>query len=163
VRCYFLRHGIAVEAEDWNGRDADRPLTREGRARMEREAIAIGTLPLKLESILTSPLLRAKQTAEIVAQRLGLCDHLFEDERLAGHFNVERFAAILAGHAQLEAVLLVGHEPTMSATIGQLVGDAGIEFKKGALAGLEVTEAASAGATLLFLYPPKILVKLADA
>ena len=67
MNCYFLRHGIAVEPEAWSGNDFERPLTRDGHTRMEREAKAIAELSLDLDAIVTSPLLRAKQTAEIVA------------------------------------------------------------------------------------------------
>ena len=84
MSCYFLRHGIAVEPGAWSGNDFDRPLTREGATRMEREAKGIAELSLDLDCIVTSPLLRAKQTAEIVADRLDTSRKLVEDPRLGG-------------------------------------------------------------------------------
>jgi phosphohistidine phosphatase len=160
MKCYFLRHGIAVEPEAWSGSDFDRPLTREGRERMEREAKAIADLALDLDVIITSPLLRAKQTAEILAERLDIHDKLIEDPRLAGGFNFERFGAILSEHANAQSIVLVGHEPTMSATIGRAIGRASIELKKAALAGVEVMTSESGTGTLLCLIPPKVLVAL---
>lgn len=160
MNCYFLRHGIAVEPDEWSGTDFDRPLTGEGVERMEREANAIADLSLDLDRILTSPLLRAKQTAEIVADLLGLRRELVEDERLAGGFGVERLHSILAAHKEAEAIMLVGHEPTMSGTIGRLIGDASVELKKGALAGVLLPDASATRGTLVCLIPPKVLVKL---
>ncbi|MBV9332739.1 MAG: histidine phosphatase family protein [Candidatus Eremiobacteraeota bacterium] len=159
MRCYFLRHGIAVEPESWSGSDFDRPLTREGRERMELEAKAIEDLKLDLDCIITSPLLRAKQTAELVAARLGNVKTV-EDRRLADGFNLERLGEMLVAHPNAQAIMLVGHEPTMSATIGRAIGKAGVEFKKAALAGIEFGDRASPSGTLLCLIPPKVLVAL---
>lgn len=160
VKCYFLRHGIAVEPEAWSGGDFDRPLTRDGRSRMEREAKAIAELSLDLDSIVTSPLLRAKQTAEIVADRLDMRAKLAEDSRLADGFNLERLGAILADHADATALMLVGHEPSMSATIGRTIGNADIELKKAALAGVDLADPGSTSGTLFCLIPPKVWVTL---
>jgi phosphohistidine phosphatase len=160
MRCYFLRHGIAVDPQAWSGSDFDRPLTREGRERMEREARAIDELALELDRIVTSPLLRAKETARIVAERLDMAGQLAEDPRLGGGFNLERLAAILGAHADAKTVMLVGHEPSMSMTIGHAIGAASVELKKAALAGLELGDPRVPKGTLLCLIPPKVLVAL---
>jgi phosphohistidine phosphatase len=160
MHCYFLRHGIAEEPAEWAGSDFDRPLTRAGRARMEREAKAIAELQLELELIVTSPLLRARQTAEIVAQRLDMSDALVEDERLAEGFDAEGLGAILRGHGEAKSILLVGHEPAMSATIGKIVGNASVEMKKGALAGVELSGPAASTGMLICLIPPKLLAAI---
>ena len=157
MRCYFLRHGLAVEADDWSGSDFDRPLTGEGRARMRRAAKAMAALRLEIDVIVTSPLLRAKQTAAIVAKELQLDDRLVEDERLGGEFGSDRLADILAEHRRANAVMLVGHEPGMSRTIGHLVGGAGIEFKKGSLACVNVPNPSILQSELVWLIPAKVL------
>jgi phosphohistidine phosphatase len=162
VKCYFLRHGIAVGPESWSGDDADRPLTREGCSRMEREAKAIESLCLDLDCIVTSPLLRAKQTAQIVAQRLEMQAKVLEDSRLAGGFGTESLGAILLAHAGASAIMLVGHEPSMSATIGRIIGTARVELKKAALAGVDLPDPGKIAGTLFCLIPPKVLVKLAS-
>src|SRR5579871_2848206 len=105
MRCYFLRHGIAVEAETWSGSEFDRPLTGEGRERMEREAKAIADLRLGLHCIVTSPMLRAKETAQIVASRSNVPGGVIEDERLAGDFNLARLRAILTQHAGAPSIM----------------------------------------------------------
>lgn len=160
MRCYFLRHGIAVDPQAWTGSDFDRPLTREGCERMEREARAIEGLALDLDRIVTSPLLRAKQTAAIIAERLDMAAGPIEDPRLGGGFNLECLGAILEAHADAKAIMLVGHEPSMSATIGRAIGGAAIELKKAALAGVELDDPSAPRGSLFTLIPPKVLVAL---
>jgi phosphohistidine phosphatase len=157
MRCYFLRHGFAVEADEWSGPDFDRPLTREGQERMTRAANTIAALRLKIDVIVSSPLVRAKQTAVIVAQRLKIQDRLVEDERLGGGFGPSHLAGILAEHRGADAVMLVGHEPGMSQTVGAIVGGASIDFKKGSLACVTVPDPATLVAELVWLIPAKVL------
>ncbi len=163
MRLYFLRHGVAVEPGEWIGRDFERPLTREGIARMQREARAIAELSLDLDAIVTSPLTRARQTAEIIASRLKLRDALVIDDRLAGGFDVKSCATIVADHADARALMLVGHEPSLGVTAGRLAGDASLEIKKGALAGLELSSPSLTRGTLFCLIPPKVLAALGKA
>ncbi|MBV9233267.1 MAG: histidine phosphatase family protein [Candidatus Eremiobacteraeota bacterium] len=158
MHCYFLRHGIAVDATRWHGTDDDRPLTEDGCKRMEREAGAIAQLLPGVEVIVTSPLLRARQTAQFVARRLGLSD-VVEDARVAHGFNARSCKEILTQHSGTESVLFVGHEPTMSAAIGTLIGRGNVEMKKAALAAVDLPEATSGAGTLIFLIPPKVLVQ----
>lgn len=160
MNCYFLRHGIAVEPDEWQRSDDDRPLTREGIARMEREAKGIEDLSLDLDVIVTSPLLRARQTAEIVADRLKLGGGIVEDARIAHGFDADSCRAILADHTDAQSIMLVGHEPTMSETIGRLIGGASIELKKAALAAVEFADHSARVGTLIFLIPPKLLAAL---
>jgi phosphohistidine phosphatase len=157
MRCYFLRHGLAVDAGEWGSTDFDRPLTREGRERMKAAAKTIAALRLNIDVIVTSPLVRAKQTATFVAKRLELEDRLVEDARLAGGFGLSDLGEILAEHRTAEAIMLVGHEPGMSRTVGEMVGGANIDFKPGSLACVNVPEPASPGSTLLWLIPSKVL------
>lgn len=157
MKCYFLRHGLAVDAGEWSGADFDRPLTPQGHERMTLAAKTIANLGVNVDVILTSPLVRAVQTATIVAKRLKLQDRLVEDARLAGGFGLSTFAEILAERRTLDAILLVGHEPGMSRTAGELVGGANIDFKPGSLACVDVPDPASLGGTLLWLVPAKIL------
>ncbi len=126
---------------------------------MEREAKAIAELSLGIDRIVTSPLLRAKQTAAILAERLGTNERVVEDARLGGGFDRRSLGEILDEHADAETIVLVGHEPAMSATIGRVIGDASIELKKAALAGVDLSHRSEPAGTLLCLIPPKLLVK----
>ncbi len=157
MKCYFLRHGIAADAERWEGRDADRPLTREGKEKMAREARAIAALALDLDAIVTSPLLRAKQTAEIVAAELEM--PVEEEARLGIGFDARALREIIAERPDVGALLLVGHEPGMSLTIGASIGGARIVLKKAGLACVEFHDVASLHGELLWLVPPKVLGK----
>jgi phosphohistidine phosphatase len=156
VRVYFLRHGLAGDRSDWQGDDFDRPLTHDGMKRMERESKTIAELDLELDVIVTSPLVRAKQTAEIVAKRLGLRDVLVDDPAVGHGFSVANLRAILDKHRAAEAMMLVGHEPSMSQVIGDLLGGAAVDMKKGAIACLEIEPSTMRG-ELIWLLPPKVL------
>ncbi|HET9392326.1 MAG TPA: phosphohistidine phosphatase SixA [Candidatus Rubrimentiphilum sp.] len=157
MKVYFLRHGIAAEPADWKGTDYDRPLTDDGRKRMGREAKAIRELDLDLDAIVTSPLARARATAEIVASALKITT-IKEDERIAGDFDISSLAEILQDHADAKALMLVGHEPSMSATIGRLIGEARVNLKKGGLACVELPDCSTMVGELLALIPPKVLL-----
>ena len=154
MKLYWLRHGIAADRESWQGSDADRPLTPEGRKNMQREAKGMQSLDLRLDLIVTSPLRRAKETAQFVADRLKL--KLVEDERLAD-LNREGLAQLLRDHRDAESVLIVGHEPDFSEVVGEVIGSARIDFKKGALARTDIDLTTMHG-ELLWLIPPKALM-----
>lgn len=155
--CYFVRHGAAVDPQEWRGSDFERPLTKKGRERMTRVAKRLRKLGLGLDAIVTSPLVRAKQTASIIGDGLGVTGRVVEDTRLGGGFSPGDLAAILQEHADADALMLVGHEPTMSATLGRVIGGARVDFKKGAIACVEVTDPKLPSGMLLWMVPPKLL------
>jgi phosphohistidine phosphatase len=156
MRLYFLRHGLADRAA-WEGGDFERPLTKEGEKRMAREAETMAELGLAPSAILTSPLVRARGTAEIVARRLGLMDRLVVEERLAPGFNISQLARILKSRSDAAALLLVGHEPDFSETIGRVMGGGSVVFKKGALARVDLYDVATPRGQLVWLIPPAAL------
>jgi phosphohistidine phosphatase len=158
MKLYFVRHGDAVEADSWRGDDASRPLTDEGRDRMTRAAKTMKRLGFALDVIVTSPLVRARQTAAIVAEALGLRDKLVEDERLGPGFDLVRLAEIVRAQRGADAVMLVGHEPSFSMTIGRLAGGGAIDVKKGSLARVDVADPSELRGELVWLIPPKVLV-----
>jgi phosphohistidine phosphatase len=158
VNLYFLRHGEAADAHVWAGDDFDRPLTEGGRERMAFEAEAIKRLDLALDCIVTSPLVRARQTAAIVADTLQMREALFEEKGLGATFDLDQLANILHTHAKARAVMFVGHEPSLSATIGRLIGGAVIDVKKGSLARVDVSGTSELRGKLMWLAPPRVLV-----
>lgn len=153
---YFLRHGLASERGTWEGDDFSRPLTDEGKERMARAAATIARLGLGLDFIITSPLLRAYQTAEIVARQLAP-DKLVQDERLAPGFGIEQLAEIFKSHSTASAIMLVGHEPDFSETIQRLIGGGQVVCKKGSLAYVNLYHPTLLRGELVWLIPPKIL------
>jgi phosphohistidine phosphatase len=155
VRLYLLRHGLA-DWPDWDpARDEERPLTREGVAKLRAEARTLERLDLRLDAVLSSPLARARESAAIVAERLGLEPIL--EPALAPGFDAKKLRPLLQRHAKADALLLVGHEPDLSTTIAELAGGARVALKKGGLARLDLTSLQPAG-TLVWLVPPKLLI-----
>ncbi len=157
TKVYFLRHGKAESRSEWRGGDGERPLTPEGEEAMRREAQALRALDLGLDVIVTSPLVRARRTAEIVADGLGLRGRLEEDERLAHGFDAHRLAQVLAAHESAGTLMVVGHEPDFSATVAELIGGGDIVMKKGGLARVDVTAPVAGGGELVWLLAPPLL------
>ena len=158
IELYFLRHGDAVSGEAWKGRDAERPLSTEGAALMEREASAIAALCASLDLVLASPLVRARQSAEIVVQKLGRHELLEVEERLSPGFGVDELAAILRQRHGAGALMLVGHEPDFSRVISACIGGGRIEVKKGALVRVDLEKTSSLSGVLAWNLPPSVLV-----
>lgn len=121
MKLYFLRHGIAEDGGP-GLRDADRRLTAAGVEQMKAVARGIRQLGLEPDRILTSPLVRARQTAEHVAAELGAEGKLQVEPRLACGCDFSSLAAMLGGTAPKAKVLLVGHEPDFSSLIRALTG-----------------------------------------
>jgi phosphohistidine phosphatase len=157
VRLFFLRHGRAMARADWSGDDDLRPLTPEGEAAMAREARTIAAMDLGLKVIITSPLARARRTAEIVAEAAGGGVSVVEDERLAGGFDVKALRAVVAEHGTPKALMLVGHEPDFSTVVGALIGGGRVVCKKGGLARVDAADGDLKAAELAWLLPPSQL------
>jgi phosphohistidine phosphatase len=127
---WLLRHGDAADGSP----DAERPLTERGAEQSRSAGMALAALRVKLDACVTSPRLRARDTARIACEQLDGVDPV-EDERLAGGpFDPRELAA---EHG--ENVLLVGHDPDFSAAVHRLTG-AQVRMKKGGLAGIEKGE-----------------------
>jgi phosphohistidine phosphatase len=157
MKLYFLRHGGGGEAEQWQGDDALRPLTDAGHRRMRREARNLERLDLGVDRVISSPLIRAFQTAEIVATALRRRDRLGGDSRLGPGFGPARLAEILQENDDAGDLMLVGHEPSFSTTIGHLTGAAPV-LKKGGLARVDVPDRAQLIGVLDWLLPPRVLL-----
>jgi phosphohistidine phosphatase len=162
MNIYFLRHGIAANAEEIAA-DGERPLTAKGIKRMRKAARGIRRLGLNFDAILTSPLARARQTADIVAEALGLQAHVSVAESLQPGNSVEELLSSLGDYESREHLLLVGHEPLLSDTAtflltGKKTLTLDLGFKKGALCRIEIDSLPPREpATLHYLLAPKQL------
>lgn len=156
-RIYFLRHGKALSRGEWKDDDGLRPLTPEGEEELREEARALRGLGLAPDVIVTSPLVRARQTAAIVAKALGLQDRVVEDERLTPGFDLRALSRIAADHPEAAQLLVVGHEPDFSATVAALIGGGSVVMKKGGLARVDVTEGQLKRGELVWLLTPPLL------
>ena len=143
MRLYFLRHAIAVDREQWDEPDSERPLTDEGRAQFEVVARGLAALDLAPDAIYTSPFIRASETARIVAAALAKEFDVWPE--LASGCDLERLAPRLAELGEARAVMLVGHEPDFSALIGRLVSGgtpASLALKKGGCCRVDISRKA---------------------
>lgn len=154
---YFLRHGLAGAREKRQRDDTRRPLTKKGIKKMGRQAGTIARLDLRLDMIITSPLTRALQTADIIAAALKMERQLKQDDRLAPGFGLDGLQRVLADHPGAKNLMLVGHEPDFSLTISALIGGGHVTLKKGGLARVDITATDSLRGDLLWLLPPKVM------
>jgi len=157
LRLYFLRHGKAWSRADWHDDDDLRPLTDAGETLVRAEARAMKAMGLAPEVIVTSPLARARRTAEVVAEELGMSARLVEDSRLAQGFDARRLAEIVAREAAAASLMVVGHEPDLSATVAELTGGGRVDFKKGSLARVDVRGPQLDDGILAWLLTPALI------
>ena len=161
MQILVLRHGIAVVRDDLDfENDAKRPLTPKGKRQLRQTADAMKKMGLRFDLILSSPHLRAKQTAEIVAESLKLKKRLKISGALAPDGSPQNLIRELnESKPAPESVLLVGHEPYLSCLISRLTTgglDLAMDFKKGGLCKLEAGKLSyDRCATLVWLLTPK--------
>jgi phosphohistidine phosphatase len=140
----------------WDGPDAARPLAPRGERQADRLARFLAGTGFRTDAIITSPKLRAAQTAEIVAERLGVPVRI--DERLAGGVGLNALEAILRDAGDPVAPVLVGHDPDFSDLVVKLCGGLGVPMRKGAFARIDAERPFEPGrATLRWLIPPDLL------
>lgn len=125
---WLLRHAEAAEGSP----DAERPLTKKGEEQAKGVGLALRAMGVALEICLTSPKVRAADTARLACELLGV-EYRHEPKLAGGPFDPE---AIAAG---LDEVLLVGHDPDFSMAVHSATG-AQVRMKKGGLAGIEKGE-----------------------
>lgn len=139
VQLYLIRHAIAEERGDAWPDDTLRPLTDEGRARMRKVAKGLVRLGVKLDVILTSPLVRARQTAELVGAAFDGQPPILELPQLEPGTPYTELLDGLRKYARKKRVALVGHEPDLGIVASRLLGTKKpIAFRKGGACLIEV-------------------------
>ena len=137
---YLLRHASANHYDPAK-EDDKRPIDKTGEQQSHDVGRALAALDLELDVIISSPLTRAMQTAEIVAAELGHKDKIVTDEALRPEASYEAFEDLLKRSGKKKAVLVVGHNPSMTEFLVQMLSGSGsgefIDFKKGAVAKVE--------------------------
>jgi phosphohistidine phosphatase len=141
MKLFLLRHAIAEDRAVWKKSDAERPLTKEGVRKMEKNARGMRKgLNLTFDWILTSPFRRAYDSAQIVAREYKASKKLRLSKSLTPDGDIKGLIRHLAlDFRSWESILLVGHEPYLSRLIALLVtgqADAELELKKGGLCAL---------------------------
>ncbi len=158
---YLVRHAIAAERGDAYPDDTKRPLTSEGAAKFRKVARGLAALDPGVDLVLTSPLVRARQTAEILAQHLPGHPPIVDTNALLPGATFSDLVAELGRHARRSGIALVGHEPGMGTSTARLLGLKGtLEFKKGGVCRVDVDSLPPAGpGHLVWFAPPKVLSK----
>jgi phosphohistidine phosphatase len=163
VQLYLVRHAIAHErGEAWPD-DRLRPLTEAGAARMVRQAHGLAEIGVTFDVIVTSPLVRARQTADILADAFPAAPRIVETPALAPGRSPKDAASALREFTRRTSLALVGHEPGLGELAAWLIGlRSPLEFKKGSVALIEVAllPPPAASGELRWLLTPRILRKL---
>ena len=156
---YLIRHAIAEDrGEAWPD-DSKRPLTADGAARMKKTARGLARLEVAIDLLLTSPYVRARQTAEIVAAALEPHPTIVSVDSLAPGGAYAAVTADLQKHGRKPRLGLVGHEPGMGELAARLIGSRHpVPFKKGAVCRIDVEEMPPTGpGDLRWMATPRIL------
>ena len=142
MELYLLRHGIA-EDESPTGKDFDRRLTDEGRRKLREVLKAVAKSGVRPDTVLTSPYVRARQTAEIAKDLLAYKDEILLTDSLVPESDPQSvWQEIRTVYGGSRSVVLASHEPLMSRTLGYFLGAQGllVDFKKGAIARVDIEQ-----------------------
>ena len=138
---YFLRHANAGEPKVNPAKDEKRPLDKLGIEQSHDVGRALAALGVSPEVIISSPLRRAAQTAAVVANELGYEDKVILDAALRPEAGYEKFLELLGRYSRRDAIMVVGHNPSMTLFLNQLLSGGSplnaIELKKGGVAKVE--------------------------
>ena len=168
MKLYIIRHAIAVDqaTSDYES-DSERPLTDKGRKKMRQIAKALRNLGVEFDLILSSPYLRACETAEILADVFKMKKKLVFSDNLIPLGNPELLIGEINEKYSVDSLALVGHEPHLSTLIGMLVTENAkldITLKKGGVCYLSADDLHHSDhrATLEWLLTPGILMEIGD-
>ena len=160
---YLVRHAIAAERGDEWPDDTKRPLTARGIARFREAVAALEVLDVALDEIFTSPLVRTRQTADLLAAGVAGKPTVKILDALAPDHAPSLVLAQLAKAAKRRRIALVGHEPGLGEFAAHLLGASrAIPFRKGGMARIDVQALTSRRAgSLIWLATPKMLRHMA--
>jgi phosphohistidine phosphatase len=158
VELYLLRHADAGDPDSWEGDDDERPLSDKGRRQSERLGRFLADAGFRPDVIVSSPKLRALDTARIVATRLKR--DVAIDERLGEDASLSAVEGVLTGSGDVRRPVLVGHDPDFSALVALLCGASRVPLRKASLARVDADRPLAAGGGVLrWLVPPDLLGK----
>src|SRR6266516_601954 len=153
---YLIRHGIAEQRGDSWPDDTKRPLSEGGVARLRKGTRSLAHIDVSFDVMLTSPLVRTRQTAEIIAAGLDPHPSIVTVDSLAPDGTYAAIVGDLEKHTRKKRIALVGHEPGIGELAARLIGSRhAIEFKKGAVCRIDVNALppGGSGALIWFLTP----------
>ena len=162
LELYLIRHGLAAARGDEYPDDSKRPLTSDGIASLRKAAKALEMLGEGFDHIITSPLVRAKQTADVFVQHLDSKPSVSMSDALAPAGSPAGVVQEIAKHAKKRRIALVGHEPNLGELAARLVGSrTPLAFKKGGICRIDFEVLPPKGpGQLRWFITPKMLRKL---
>jgi phosphohistidine phosphatase len=160
LELYLIRHGVAAERGEDYPDDSKRPLTSEGIARLRKEAKALEALDVSFDQILSSPLVRARQTADVFAEAMKA--PIANTDALTPAGSPAHVIQELGKHMRKARIALVGHEPNMGELAAHLIGSkVPLSFKKGAICRIDFAIFPPKGkGALMWFVTPRMLRKL---
>jgi phosphohistidine phosphatase len=164
LELYLIRHGVAAErGKDWPD-DSNRPLTPEGVARLRQVARGLNAIDVSFDQIVTSPLVRTRQTADVFSEDLKSKPPVVTSDALAPAGTPAAVIQEITKHIRKARVALVGHEPNLGELAAQLIGARSpLAFKKGGICRIDFDTLPPKGAgRLCWFITPKILRSLGD-
>jgi phosphohistidine phosphatase len=154
MNLWMMRHGEAGTALPSGDDDYLRPLTEKGVKHLKRQAETLKRWEIHFDCIVSSPLTRAHQTAEIIADAYKL--KVIREPLLASMvFTHANLGIILGRYADQKNILITGHEPDFSIVLSQTVGGGAFNFAKGALAQVRISQIDSPVGVLHAFIPPE--------
>ncbi|MGZ9234265.1 MAG: phosphohistidine phosphatase SixA [Anaerolineales bacterium] len=167
MNLYVIRHAIAVDEATSDYEDSERPLTDKGRKKMRQIAKSLRNLGVEFDLILSSPYVRARETAEILADVFKMRDRIAFSDNLIPLQKPELLISEINEKHSVDSLALVGHEPHLSTLIGLLISDGSkveITLKKGGVCYLSADNLHHQDhpATLEWLLTPGIMMEISD-
>jgi phosphohistidine phosphatase len=164
LELYLVRHGIAEDRGDEWPDDSKRPLTSGGIGKLRKEARGLMALDVTFDQIVTSPLVRTRQTADVLAEVLKGKPPVATSDALAPAGTPAAVIQEIGRHVRKARVALVGHEPNLGELAAQLIGaKTPLEFKKGGVCRIDFDVLPPKGVgALRWFVTPKMLRNLAE-
>ena len=166
MQLYIMRHAVAELRETWGQPDIGRPLTAKGRTRMRLAARGLRAAGARFDLIASSPLVRAVETAEIIAREFKYPVPIEICPALAPGLEPEPLFRFLVEFPEAERVLLVGHEPDLGNLVLSLIGGAHSDrfpMRKGAVCRVDIERVPPPGlGTLVWALTPALMRQMAD-
>ncbi len=164
VKLYLVRHAVAAARGEAYPDDSKRPLTPKGTAAFRKVVAGLDRLGVRVDVVLTSPLTRARQTADVLAKHLRSKAAIVETRCLAPGISAQAVLQELRDYQDRGAIALVGHEPGLGALAARLIGAHGeLAFKKGGVCRIDFEGVPRAGAgRLRWFATPRMLRKVGE-
>jgi phosphohistidine phosphatase len=160
IQLHLLRHAHAGDPLKWTGPDEVRPLSERGRGQAERLGLFLAKAGFEPDAILSSPKVRALETARLVATPLRLPARVVD--ALAGPLDIDTLEELLDASGNPVRPLLVGHDPDFSVLAAELVGVADLAIRKGTLVRIDLERPIRPGTGVLRWFVPPDLLAIRD-